>query len=140
MRFTHVEAAPVVRVHTAHERVGIEAGRAVQREDLAGIGVQCEDRAALSRREDLRDVALQVEIDGGMDRLPGDRRQPRAATRLPHHLIQRAHLDKAHAVRAPERVVVLALQPALSQKAPEPYRGKAPLGPLRLRELPDVPH
>src|SRR6266403_1883455 len=94
----------------------------------------------LRRRKDLRDVALQLEIDGRMDGPPGDRRQPRAAACLPDDLPQRAHLHEPHAVRAAERVVVLALEPTLPQEAPEPYRREAPLGPLRLGELPDVAH
>src|SRR5256886_9697448 len=52
-----------------------------QGEDLPGIGVQREHRAALSRREDLRDVALQVEVDRGVHR-PARHRGDRKSTRL----------------------------------------------------------
>ncbi|PYP09867.1 MAG: hypothetical protein DMD56_10085 [Gemmatimonadetes bacterium] len=102
VRLAHVEAAPIVGVHAAHEGVGIEARRAVQGENLACIGVQREHRAALARREDLRDVALQLEVDGGMHRAARHRREPGGRAPLAHHMPQRAHLHEAHAVRAPE--------------------------------------
>src|SRR5256886_16030108 len=88
-----------------------------QGEDLPGIGVQREHRAALSRREDLRDVALQVEVDRGVHRPARHRGQPGGGAALAHNPSQRAYLDEAHAVRAPERVVVLALEPSLPQEA-----------------------
>jgi len=136
----HVEAAPVIRVYAAHEGVGIETGRAVQGEDLARIGVQREHRAALSRREDLCDVALQLEVDRGVQRAARHRRQPGGGARLAHDAVERAHLHEPHTVCTAQRVVVLALEPALPQQAPEPHRREAPLRPLGFGELTDVAH
>src|SRR2546422_5787116 len=70
----------------------------------------------------------------------GHRQQRRRGARLADDVSQRAHLDEAQAVAAPQRVVVLALQAVLAdQPGAERARGKAPLAALRLRHLAQVP-
>src|SRR2546429_3431190 len=61
-------------------------------------------------------------------------RQPGGGAGLAHDAVERAHLDEAHTVGAAQRVVVLALEPALPQQAPEPHRREAALGPFRFGE------
>src|SRR2546422_533792 len=85
-------------------------------------------------------VALQVEVDARMEWSSGHRQQRRRGARLADDVSQRAHLDEAEAVAAPQRVVVLALQAVLAdQPGVERARGKAPLAALRLRHLAQVP-
>ena len=110
MRRTLAQQPPVAGIDAADETVGVEAGRAVERQDLTGVGVQGHHRAALARREDPRDVALEVEIDRRVHGLARLGAQPGRRRRVAHDVSQRAHLHEAHAVGAPQRVVILALE------------------------------
>ena len=114
VRGTLTDGAPVRRRDTADERIGIEARRAVEGEDLAGVGIEREDRAALTGREDLRDELLQAEIDRRVEIGARHRIEVGGRLRIAHHLTFRTHFDEPHAFRAAQRVVVLALQPILA--------------------------
>src|SRR5207245_11000583 len=105
VRLALVQTPPVLGIDAAHERVGVEGGRAVQRQHLPRIGVQREQGAALPRRKDLADVALQVEIERGVQRRAGDRLEGRCRTCFAHYVAQGAHLDEAYAGAATQRGV-----------------------------------
>ena len=140
VRRARVEGTPVVGIDAAHEGVRVVARCAVQRENLPAVGIEREHGAALARREDPRHVALQVQVDGGGERAPRDRREGRGGTGLAHHASQRTDLHEPHAIRSAQRVVVLALQPILAEQPTESHGREAPLRPLRLGHLPDVAH
>ena len=134
-----VQVPPVLGIDPSHEGVGIEAGRAVQGEDLAGVGVHRDDGAATSCREDARDVALQLQVDRRVDGAPGHRGEYRRGACLAHHVTQGAHLDEPQAVGATQRVVVRALQAVLPHQPAEPHAGEALLRALGFGHLADGP-
>ena len=122
MRFVRVERPEVFGIHAANEGVGVEPRGAVEREDLAGIRVHRDHRAAPAGGEDLRDIALQIDVDRRVQRRPRHGREGRGDPALPHHVPQRAHFHESHAIGAAQGVVVLALESGFPDQRAEAQR------------------
>ena len=138
MRGALVERAPVRRRDASHEGVGIESGRAIEREHFSGVRIQRDYSAALAAGKDLRDEALQIEVDGRVQIFAGHGIQVCGRFGVPHHLALGADLHEAEAFGASQGIVVLELQAVFAHQTAEPHGRKPGRGALRLSDLADV--
>ncbi len=112
-----VQRPPLHRLEAAHERVRVEAGRAVHGEHRAAARLEGDYRAGHGVGEQLGHPLLQLEVDVQAEILAGDRLHGLAALELAHDPAQRVDLDVAHARRTGEQPVVDAFYPRLPDDA-----------------------
>ena len=130
------DEVPVIGARdAAGEKVRVVRRRGVKRADLA-LRRHRDHGAPYARGPDAVDVPLQVEVDRGVQCPARYRRQRRGARLVAHQAAARVHLDVAHAFAAPQRVVVLPLDPGTAHDRPrlcarKPVRGELGVGHLR---------